>query len=194
MYSHEAPRERMRRGDTVEDSKPDLIEAASLVPVYRREDGEPCLVLVRRTDWGIHGGQLAFPGGKRDPSDQSLLATALREAWEEIGLPPESTEILAELPPLETFTTGFVIFPFLARIVRPPSWRPEEREVAEVIDVAVRDLVDPTLQGEEIIQFPAWPAPRRFPFTRIGPHKLWGATHRILQPLLPRLLADEWEL
>ena len=176
------------------DPKTKLIEAASIVPVYLREDGEPWLVLVRRTDWGIHGGQLAFPGGKRDPGDESILATALREAWEEIGLCSDSVKILAELPPLETFTTGFVIHPFLARIVPPPSWRPDEREVAEIIEVAIRDLAHHSLQGEAVIHFPAWPAPRTFPYTLIGPHKLWGATHRILQPLLPRLLAGEWAL
>ncbi len=170
-----------------------LISAAALVPLYRGEGGRIRVVLVRRTDWGIHGGQIAFPGGKCDPGDPTALDTALREAWEEIGLPRESVTWLAELPPLET-PTGFRIHPYLARIVRPPSWRRDEREVAEILEVTLEDLLLPEAQGEEQVTLPGWPGPRTFPFTRIGPHVLWGATYRILHPLLPRLLAGEWEL
>jgi 8-oxo-dGTP pyrophosphatase MutT (NUDIX family) len=178
----------------VQDSHGEFILAASLIPVFRREDGELAVVLVRRTEWGIHGGQLAFPGGKHDPGDQNLLETALREAWEEIGLPREAVTLLATLPPLATVSTGFLIHPFLARIRRPAQWHRQEREIAEILEVGLRDLLSPEAQGEEVLQFPAWPEPRRFPFTRIGPHKLWGATYRILTPLLPRLLQGEWEI
>jgi 8-oxo-dGTP pyrophosphatase MutT (NUDIX family) len=62
--------------------------AAVLVPVYRDEDGRLRLVLIVRTDRGLHGGQLALPGGKADADDETLMATALREAEEEIGLNP----------------------------------------------------------------------------------------------------------
>ena len=177
-----------------QDPHGELILAASLIPVFRREDGELAVVLVRRTEWGIHGGQLAFPGGKHEPQDGIMLETALREAWEEIGLPREAVTPLAALPPLATLSTGFLIHPFLARIRRPAQWHRQEREIAEILEVGLRDLLLPEAQGEEVLQFPAWPEPRRFPFTRIGPHKLWGATHRILTPLLPRLLEGEWEI
>lgn len=170
-----------------------IVEAASLVPIFKGGDGEPRVVLVRRTEWGIHGGQLAFPGGKRDAEDPTLLDTALREAWEEIGLPREAVAVLAALPSLET-PTGFRIQPYLARIVRPPGWRRDEREVAEILEVTLRDLLIPEAQGEEMVTLPGWPGPRRFPFTRVGRHVLWGATYRTLHPLLPRLLAGEWEL
>ena len=171
-----------------------LRESAVLIPVFRNGAGEATLVLVRRGDYGVHGGQLAFPGGKRDPADASLLATALRETEEEIGLPAAAIDVLAALPPIQTRTTGFHIAPFLARIVPPPTWRFAQPEIAEVLEVPLHHLADPANAGQEHWHFPGWPNPELVSFWRVGPHYLWGATYRLLRPLLPRLLAGEWEL
>jgi 8-oxo-dGTP pyrophosphatase MutT (NUDIX family) len=173
---------------------PALRESAVLIPVFRNAAGEPTLVLVRRGDFGVHGGQLAFPGGKRDPADASLLATALRETEEEIGLPAPAIDVLAELPPLQTRASGFRITPFLARIAPPPTWRFAQPEIAEVLEVPLRHLADPANAGEELWEFPDHPTPELISFWRVGPHYLWGASYRLLLPLLPRLLAGEWEL
>jgi 8-oxo-dGTP pyrophosphatase MutT (NUDIX family) len=101
-------------------------EAAVLVPVYRARDGELVVVLVRRGEGGVHGGQLALPGGQRDPGDADLTTTALREAEEELGLARDRVELLAALPVVETQTTGFRVAPFLARPpTPPPPWRPK---------------------------------------------------------------------
>jgi hypothetical protein len=102
--------------------------------------------------------------------------------------------VLAELPPLQTRTTGFHIAPFLARIVPPPTWRAAQPEIAEVLEVPLRYLTDPANAGQEHWQFPGWPNPELVSFWRVGPHYLWGATYRMLHPLLPRLLAGEWKL
>lgn len=171
-----------------------LRESAVLIPVFRNAAGEATLVLVRRGDFGVHGGQLAFPGGKRDPTDASLLATALRETEEEIGLPAVDIDVLAALPPVQTRSTGFCIAPFLARIVPPPTWRFAQPEIAEVLEVPLHHLADPANTGQELWDFPGRTAPELISFWRIGPHYLWGATYRMLRPLLPRLLAGEWEL
>ncbi len=170
-------------------------QAAVLVPVFRR-GGDLWLVVVRRADGGLHGGQLAFPGGKPEPQDASLRDTALREAREEIGLDGGRVEILGALPVAPTLTSGFRVAPFLGRIDPPAAWRPQEREIAEVVEVRLADLADPRAHGEELKTFPTWPEPMRVPFYRIatdgGEHQLWGLTYRILRPLLPRLLAGEW--
>jgi 8-oxo-dGTP pyrophosphatase MutT (NUDIX family) len=165
-----------------------LIDSAVLVPIFRRADGVLRVVLVRRSDHGVHGGQIGFPGGKRDPGDQSLLETALRETHEEIGLARDRVKVIEELPAVETLTTAYRISPFLAQIDPPPAWPHCSDEIAEVLEVAVDDLAKPEEHGEEMADLPAWPGPRPLPFFRLGPHRVWGATYRILLPLLPRLL------
>lgn len=169
-------------------------DAAILVPVYRSAEGELRVVLVRRSAAGVHGGQLAFPGGKPDPADGSLLETALREAREEMGLSRDSIEILAHLAAVETKTTGFRVFPFLARLAAPGQWRACEREIAEILDVRVNDLARPEAHGTAIEQFPTWPEPQEIAFYRVGRYRLWGLSYRVLQPLIPRLLAGEWRV
>lgn len=171
-----------------------LRESAVLVPVFRNAAGELTLVLIRRSDYGVHAGQLAFPGGKREPTDASLLATALRETQEEIGLPAAAIEVLCALPPVQTLTSGFHIAPFLARITPPPTWHFQPTEIADVLEVPLRYLADPANAGQELWQLPGWPVPELISFWRVGPYNLWGATYRILLPLLPRLLAGEWEI
>ena len=169
-------------------------EAAVLVPVYRRPDGELMVVLVRRTRGGAHGGQLALPGGQRDPSDTDLAATALREANEELGLVSDRVKLLAALPVVQTQTSGFRIAPFLARVTVLAPWRPQEREVAEVVELPVAELARPEVRAEQVRAFPTWPGPRRVRLWRVGRHEVWGVTYRILEPLIPRLLGGEWPL
>ncbi|MGH8015671.1 MAG: NUDIX hydrolase [Candidatus Zixiibacteriota bacterium] len=170
------------------------IKAAVLVPVYRDQHGELILVLVRRTEGEIHGGQLAFPGGKMSAGDKSPLDTALREAEEEIGLKISLVEILEQLPNVFTQTSRFDITPFLAKIIRPKNWRIAEREIAEIIEMSVRDLLKPDAHGEEVKIFPTWPGPRVVPFYRVGEHQLWGATYRILGPIVADLLNGKWKV
>ncbi|MEJ2720570.1 MAG: CoA pyrophosphatase [bacterium] len=166
-------------------------DAAVLVPIYRRNNGPLKIVLVRRTEGGVHGGQIAFPGGKCEPGDDSTLDTALRETKEEIGLDRGTIEILGELPVVDTVTTGFRIHPYLGRIEPPAVWRRDPREIAEILVVDVGDLTHPDAHGSEMRRFPDWPDPVEIPFYRVGPYKLWGASYRILHPLLPRLAARE---
>jgi 8-oxo-dGTP pyrophosphatase MutT (NUDIX family) len=180
---------RARRGDPAARR-----ESAVLVPVYRDETGALRVVLVRRALGGIHGGQLAFPGGMREPTDASARDTAVREAHEEIGLEPGRVAVIAELAVVETRTSNFHIAPFLARIERPAYWRPAFREVAEVLEPSLAELADPSARGEAVETFATWQVPMLVPFIRIGEHRLWGATYRIINPLLPRLLAGEWSL
>jgi len=168
-----------------------LIEAGVLVPVYRAENGALMLVLVRRVEGGAHGGQIALPGGKRIPSDACMAETALRESREEIGLVAENVEILEALPVMETRTTGFKIFPFLARINRPDRWCMDDQEIAEILEVPVEELARPEARGEEMRRFGRNPEPQPVHFFRVGTHKLWGATYRILEPLIPRLARQE---
>jgi 8-oxo-dGTP pyrophosphatase MutT (NUDIX family) len=172
-----------------------LVDSAVLAPVYRDPQGRLRLVFIRRAPHGIHGGQIAFPGGRREPGDADLLATALREAHEEIGLDPASVEVLAELPVIPTTMTGFRVAPFLGRLQGPPpTWKRQETEIDEILEVPLDDLLAPEAHAVESWQLDGWPDAHDVAFYRIGPHKLWGLTYRIVETLLPRLTAGEWKI
>ena len=135
-----------------------LRDSAVLVPVFRDAAGEVQVVMVRRTAFGVHGGQLAFPGGKPEPIDADLRATALREAFEEVHLPPAQVQLLAALPTVPV-PSGFRISPFLGRIQRPTRWQWQAREVDEVLEIPLRHLADEFNHTEETWELPGWPGP-----------------------------------
>jgi 8-oxo-dGTP pyrophosphatase MutT (NUDIX family) len=167
--------------------------AAVLAPVFRDERGELRLVLIVRTDRGHHGGQLAFPGGRVDPRDESLVATALREAEEEIGLPPSAVTVVAELPPVRSGPTNMDVHAFLGRVPAGLAWRPNPAEVVEVLTPTVAGLWDPALRREHLFTSARWPEGLLVDGIPVGDRVLWGMTLRLLDDLVPRLLAGEWE-
>lgn len=171
-----------------------MIDSAVLIPVYRSRVGELRIVMILRNPGGVHGGQIAFPGGKHDPGDDTMLDTALREAREELGLVVAREDILAELPMEQTRTTGYRVFPYLARITLPDQWQIAEREIAEIVDVGLNDLARPGAQEKMIDRFPTWQKAEQVTYYRIGEHRLWGLSYRILHPIIPRLVAGDWNV
>ena len=171
-----------------------MIDAAVVIPIYRTSDGELHIVMILRNPGGVHGGQIAFPGGKHDPEDETMLDPALREVREELGLVVPRADVLAELPMQQTRTTGYRVFPYLARITLPERWQIAEREIAELFDVKLSDLMRPGAHDKMIDRFPTWEKAQQVSFYQIGPHRLWGLSYRILHPILPRLTAGEWEV
>jgi 8-oxo-dGTP pyrophosphatase MutT (NUDIX family) len=161
--------------------------------VYRDEDGRLRLVLIVRTDRGLHGGQLALPGGKVDADDETLMATALREAEEEIGLDPSKVQVLAELDSVRSGPTDYEVHPFLARVPPDARWRMNPDEVAEVLTPAVEELWNPEIRRELLFTSARWPEGLLVDGIPIGDHVLWGMTLRLLDDVVPRLLAGEWE-
>jgi len=171
-----------------------MIDAALVIPVYRSSDGELHIVMILRQPGGVHGGQIAFPGGKHDPEDETMLDTAIREVREELGLLIDRADVLAELPVVETRTTGYRVFPYLARIRVPYRWQLAEREIAEIIDVKLSDLLQPDAHAKRIEHFFTWQQPQQVVSYQVGSHRLWGLSYRILHPVIPRLRAGEWDV
>ena len=171
-----------------------MIDAAVLIPVYRSQPGDLHIVMILRNPGGVHGGQIAFPGGKHDPADDTMLDTALREAREELGLVVPRSDILAELPMEQTRTTGYRVFPYVARITLPDRWQIAEREIAEIVDVRLSDFTNPGAHDKMIERFPTWQKAEQVSYYRIGEHRLWGLSYRILQPIIPRLVGGDWNI
>lgn len=117
------------------------VKAAVLCPLVSGRDG-PEVVLTRRVEsLRHHAGQVSFPGGRVDPGDASLEAAAMREAHEEIGLPPGHVTTLGRLNDLPTIT-GFNVTPVVGFVEQPVAWRPNPAEVADVFQVPLRWLFD----------------------------------------------------
>jgi 8-oxo-dGTP pyrophosphatase MutT (NUDIX family) len=150
--------------------------AAVLIPLFER-DGEACMWLVRRpTSMRSHAGQVAFPGGKSDSGDQSLLATALRETEEELGIAREGVDVLGALD--DTLTvTGFTISPWVGWIDRGVPVRPNPSEVARAFAPPVRAFFEP------VGGVPPWRG------WTVDGELVWGATAAIVSGLVA-LLAD----
>ena len=145
------------------------------------------LILTRRSmALRHHPGQIAFPGGGVDPGDDGPVGAALREASEEIGLPPACVEVLGTLPPHVT-VTAFHVTPVLALVTRPFDAVPEAGEVDEVFTVPFDIVSDPAQYRVEGRQ---WQGTRRLYYTvPYGPYYIWGATARMLYGLAQRLSA-----
>jgi 8-oxo-dGTP pyrophosphatase MutT (NUDIX family) len=160
---------------------PGSTDAAVLVPLYR--DPLTAVFTERRADLRRHAGEISFPGGRQDEPDEDLRTTALREAEEEIGLPPSAVEIMGALPPVGTFVTGYRVFPYVGTIERGHVWRPAEAEVAQVLEFELAELTT----GHEMKRLLRKGVPIRTPTYTVDGHLIWGATARIVQSLLERL-------
>lgn len=161
-----------------------LRDAAVLVPVRPTPRGLRLILTKRSSRLKHHPGQIAFPGGKVDEGDAGPVDAALREAREEIGLPPDLVEVLGTMPPHET-VTGFTVTPVLGHVRDAFTPMPEAGEVDEVFDVPFAHVMTP---AHFVVQSRIWRGQKRHYFTvPYGPYYIWGATARILRALADRV-------
>lgn len=158
-------------------------DAAVLVPLFVR-DGEVHAVLTRRREHlRRHAGEISFPGGRYDEGERDLVTTALREAEEEIGLSREAVEVVGALQPTPTIATGYAVYPFVGIIEPGQEWTLSAREVAEVLELPLREL----RSGYARRRLLRRGLPIRTDTYQVGENLVWGATARILADLFERL-------
>jgi 8-oxo-dGTP pyrophosphatase MutT (NUDIX family) len=156
--------------------------SAVLVPLFTDEAGKIHAVFTRRRDdLRRHAGEISFPGGRRDEGE-TLIETALREAHEEVGLPPEAVDVIGALAPVGTFVTNYAIYPFVGLIDHGFEWTMQETEVAEVLELRLDDLV----AGHSLKRMVRRGMAFKTDVYEVGDHMVWGATARILGDLLFR--------
>jgi len=173
-------------GKTYSEVEGTCLKAGVLVLLYGFE-GAPLLPLTRRTERVLHhAGQISFPGGEQ-LRGETVGATALREAEEELGIGLENVRVLGQLTPLFVGPSNYCIYPTVAFLPGTPTFEPQADEVAEVLEVPIEHLLDPGHRFSE---------PRELhgrsvsvPFYEFHGHKIWGATAMILAELLS--LCDE---
>ncbi len=130
----------------------------------------------------FHKGQVCFPGGTREPSDSSLLQTALRETEEEINLKAKDVEILGEFDDNLTLTSNYVISPFVALIPYPYPFKADGREIREIFSVPLSFLMDDANFERDSYAY------------KYKGHVIWGATARILKQFVDLLKSESGAL
>ena len=172
--------------DALEGQCPDARRAAVLIGLFERE-GEATLIFIRRASTlRSHSGEIAYPGGAVDVTDESPVQAALREAQEEIGLQPARIEVLGIMQPVFTVVSNFLITPVVAFLPQGPGeLRLQASEVAELLLLPLRGLADPDIAHTEV-----WSRDeqeRTVYFYDYGSYRVWGATARMLNALLELL-------
>ncbi len=172
--------------DEIEGERPEARKAAVLLCLLDRE-GAPELVFIRRSDrLRSHRGEIAFPGGKPEEGDLTLVETALREAEEEIGLRTARAEVLGALSPVFTVVSNFFIQPIVAYLPDGlGDLHVQQSEVSEVFVASLQALREPQIYHNELWQKGG--QSRVVHFYDYGSYRIWGATARILHTLLELL-------
>jgi 8-oxo-dGTP pyrophosphatase MutT (NUDIX family) len=157
-------------------------ESAVLILFYP-SDNQIFIPLILRPQYdGVHGGQMAFPGGRAEKEDENLIRTALREAQEEIGVRVSDVIILGKLTKLFIPPSNFYVQPVVGYLTRKPEFYPDPREVDKVIEIGLEDLKNPKIIGRKTLNVRGVEIDT--PFYDILNTTVWGATAMMISELL----------
>ena len=165
---------------------------ATPAPTNARLASVLCLLYPKKGKWHLpliqrvitkndkHSGQMSFPGGKLEPTDRTNQAAALREAQEEIGIKKEDIILLGNLTSLYVPASNFQVFPFIGYLNYTPIFIPQEREVAEVVEVELEKLIHPKTKKYKTIKYGNGYSIKDVPYFDVNEKTVWGATAMML--------------
>ena len=173
-------RELLAGRPAIEIDAPQYRRACVLIPLIKTNGGWSILFTRRSENLAAHSGQIAFPGGAVEPGE-TLTDAAIREAEEEVGIPPRYVELIGRLDDVVT-NSGFLVAPFAGVIHEPIEYVMQEAEVVEVFEVPIEALLD--IRNPEV-RYVAY-RNRRYPayYYRYRHYEIWGLTGRMLKAFL----------
>ncbi|MCF0070502.1 CoA pyrophosphatase [Dyadobacter sp. CY261] len=164
-------------------------KSAVLVLFYPYQNDIYFPLILRPAYDGVHSGQVAFPGGRYELSDENLIRTALREAQEEIGLRLNDVKILGALTELFIPASNFHVLPVVAAMPYRPGFYPDPREVEDIFEIKLEEISDVNIIGSSDIQVRGEQV--HAPHYMVQGYKIWGATAMMISELLAVLNASE---
>lgn len=183
-----SPLETDVRSNALKNNSEPRLSAVSIL-LYDKND-ELHFVLTKRHEYkGAHSGQISFPGGKTEKSDKTHLETALRETHEEVGVHPDNLSLIGELTPTYIPPSGFLVYPFVVQATNTPKFIAEEKEVKELIEVKVMDLVRPDSLKSTMMELKKG-MKVKVPYFELNGEVVWGATAMILNEFRVMLIKN----
>lgn len=157
-------------------------QGAVLILLYPSDNDIKTTLIQRPVYEGVHSGQIAFPGGKKEEADADLITTALREANEEVNIDPGIVKVVGSLTELYIPPSNFLVTPIVGFSMERPDLKPDDFEVASILEVTMQELTDPNIRGIKAI------TPREgitfdSPYYNVQGHTVWGATAMMISEL-----------
>ncbi len=180
--------------DDISKVDPGARLGAVLVLIYPKESVLHTVLTLRNVYRGTHSGQVSFPGGKVEPGDENLWATALREAQEEVNLLPENVQYIGQLSQIYIPPSRFLVSPYLAVTNETPQFTPDPTEVARIIEAPIADFLDLKNIAEKDIFVETLKAKMKVKYFAISGETVWGATAMILSELAEMARRYDWPL
>lgn len=172
--------------DLIRSSK----KAAVLLNIHPKK-GKAFFTLIERPEYdGAHSSQISFPGGKVEKDDKNLITTALREAQEEVNIVPSQVEIIAQLSPIYIPPSNFYVNAYVGFSRTRPNYRPDKKEVKNIMEVAIQKLLHPEVIETTTIQLKNG-TPLKTPFLNLDDKVVWGATAVLLNEFRHHLLSQK---